>query len=73
MLFPSKFTSFEESTISKMVLILETKDTNEITVIELYTKLKKKFDSIDEFIFALDGLYAIGYINIENEVIKYVN
>jgi len=73
MLFPSKFTSFEESTINKMALILEKKDINEIIVIELYTKLKKKFNSIDEFIFALDGLYAIGYIEMENGVIKYVN
>jgi len=72
MLFPSKFTSFEESVISKMILILEVKDET-IAVIDLYNKLKKKFQSIDEFIFALDGLYAIGYIEIENEVIKYVN
>lgn len=73
MLFPSKFTSFEESTISKMVLILEKKDTNEITVSELYAKFKKKFKTIDEFIFVLDVLYAMDYIEIENEVVKYVN
>jgi len=72
MLFPSKFTNFEESVISKMILILEVKDET-IAVIDLYNNLKKKFQSIDEFIFALDGLYAIGYIEIENEVIKYVN
>ena len=72
MLFPSKFTNFEESVISKMILILEVKDET-IAVIDLYKKLNKKFQSIDEFIFALDGLYAIGSIEIENEVIKYVN
>ncbi len=72
MLFPSKFTNFEESIISKMILILEVKDES-VSVIDLYNKLKKKFKSIDEFIFALDGLYALGYIEIENEVIKYVN
>ena len=72
MLFPSKFTNFEESVISKMILILEVKDET-IAVIDLYNNLKKKFQSIDEFIFALDGLYAIGSIEIENEVIKYVN
>ncbi len=72
MLFPSKFTNFEESVISKMILILEVKDKT-ITVIDLYNKLKKKFKSIDEFIFALDGLYALGYIKLENEVVNYVN
>ena len=72
MLFPSKFTSFEESVISKMILILEVKDET-IGVIDLYNRLKRKFQSIDEFIFALDGLYALGYIEIEDEVIKYVN
>jgi len=72
MLFPSKFTSFEESVINKMIIILEAID-DEITVIDLYNKLKRKLESIDEFIFALDGLYAIGYIKIENEVIRYAN
>ena len=72
MLFPSKFTSFEESVISKMILIFEVKDET-IGVIDLYNKLKRKFQSIDEFIFALDGLYALGYIEIEDEVIRYVN
>jgi len=72
MLFPSKFTSFEESVISKMILILEVQDET-IAVLDLYNRLKKKFKSIDEFIFALDGLYAMSYIKIENEVITYVN
>ncbi|MCB4745720.1 MAG: hypothetical protein LGB68_00985 [Sulfurovum sp.] len=72
MLFPSKFTSFEESVISKMILILEAENKS-MGVVDLYNKLKNKFISIDEFIFALDGLYALGYIEIEEEVIKYVN
>ena len=72
MLFPSKFTSFEESVINKMILILETENKS-IGLIELYNQLKNKFSSIDEFIFALDGLYALGYIEMEEEVVKYVN
>jgi len=72
MLFPSKFTSFEDSVINKMILILETEHKS-IGLIDLYNQLKNKFISIDEFIFALDGLYALGYIEMEEEVIKYVN
>lgn len=71
MLFPSKFTNFQESIIYKMILILEAKE--EVNVNLLYQKLKTKFTGIDEFIFALDGLYALGYINIDGEDIKYVS
>jgi len=71
MLFPSKFTSFQESIIYKMILILEVKE--EVNVNLLYQKLETKFTGIDEFIFALDGLYALGYINIDGEDIKYVS
>lgn len=72
MLFPSKFTSFQESIIYKMILILEVKE-EKVDVNLLYKKLKTKFTGIDEFIYALDGLYALGYINIEEEDIKYVS
>lgn len=72
MLLPSKFTSFQESIIYKMILILELKE-RKMNVNLLYQKVKNKFTSIDEFIFALDGLYALGYITIDEEDIKYVS
>ncbi|RXJ85360.1 ABC-three component system middle component 7 [Arcobacter cloacae] len=72
MLLPSKFTSFQESIIYKMILILELEE-RKINVNLLYQKVKNKFTSIDEFIFALDGLYALGYITIDEEDIKYVS
>jgi hypothetical protein len=55
-----------------MILILEIKE-KKVSINVLYEKLKNNFTGIDEFIFALDGLYALGYIEIENEDIKYVN
>ena len=72
MLFPSKFTSFQESIIYKMILILECKKDN-ISVSLLHQKLKDKFTNIDEFVFALDALYALGYVDIDEEDIKYVS
>ncbi len=72
MLFPSKFTSFQESIIYKMILILELKE-KKINLNLLYKKLKHKFTCIDEFIFALDGLYALGYIKIDGKDIIYVS
>jgi len=71
MLFPSKFTSFEESTISQMIKVLENKQTK-ININQLYQKLKKQFQNIDEFVYVLDALYALGYIEIENEDLIYV-
>jgi hypothetical protein len=53
-----------------MILILEVKK-EKININLLYQKLKDKFTNIDEFIFALDGLYALGYIDEED--IKYVS
>ena len=73
MLFPSKFTSYEESIINKMIIILELKEQHIMNVNLLYKELEKKFDNIDEFIFALDGLFALGYIEIYEEDLKYVN
>jgi len=73
MLFPSKFTNFEESIIAKMILILELKERKSIAINLLYLELEKKFDNIDEFIFALDALFALGYIEIKNEDLIYVN
>ena len=72
MLFPSKFTSFQESIIYKMILILEVKE-EKTNVNLLYQKLKGKFTGMDEFIFFFFGLYALGYINIDGEDIKYVS
>lgn len=73
MLFPSKFTSYEESIINKMIFILELKERKIVNINLLYKELEKKFENIDEFIFALDGLFALGYIDIEEEDLKYVS
>lgn len=73
MLFPSKFTSYEESIINKMIFILELRERKIVNINLLYKELEKKFANIDEFIFALDGLFALGYIDIEEEDLKYVS
>ncbi len=73
MIFPSKFTSYEESIINKMILILETKKSEIFNINLLYKNLEKEFENIDDFIFALDALFALGYVgSIENQELKYV-
>ncbi|API86569.1 ABC-three component system middle component 7 [Francisella uliginis] len=72
MLFPNKFIEIEKSIFSKMIIILE-KNNGIVEVSDLYTKLKKYFDNVEEFIFTLDLLYALELIDLgDNGDIKYV-
>ena len=73
MLFPSKFTCYEESIINKMTLILECRQEKNINLNNLYKNLEKSFENTDDFIFALDGLYALGLIDLDKENIQYVS
>ena len=73
MLFPNKTISYNESIISKMIIILEEKESETINVNELYKTLEKKFENIDEFIYALDNLYSLGYIDLKDEDLIYVS
>ncbi|QCW83665.1 ABC-three component system middle component 7 [Methylotuvimicrobium buryatense] len=66
MLVPSKFTRLEESTIFKMKCILA--DKNEVeTVLDVYIRTKDSFYDVSEFIHALDVLYVLGLLNINNK------
>jgi hypothetical protein len=73
MIFPSKFTSLENSTLGKLGKLLEAKK-NEAHIIELYGEVEEHFDGVDEFILALDLLYILGKIEpiYLNGTIKYV-
>jgi hypothetical protein len=66
MLVPSKFTRLEESIIFKMKCILA--DKNEVeTVLDVYIRTKDSFYDTSEFIHAVDILYILGLLNINNE------
>lgn len=73
MKFPSKFTTYEESLINHMVQILESKVDKVININILYKSVEKKFNHIDDFVFALDALYALGYVEINSEDLIYVS
>lgn len=66
MLVPSKFTRLEESTIYKMKCILANKNEFE-TVPDVYLRTKDSFYDACEFLHALDVLYVLGFLNINNE------
>jgi len=67
MLVPSKFTRLEESTIFKMRCILANKNESE-SVIETYLRTKDFFCDASEFLYALDVLYVLGSVNIQNDL-----
>lgn len=74
MSFPNKFTTFDDSILAKIsYLILD--DVDSIGLNELIELRKDKFDDLGEIVLALDVLYTLGRIDIEESqgVVKYVN
>ena len=74
MSFPNKFTSFDKSILAKIsMLILEEADS--ISLSELIKMRLDKFKDISEFMLALDVLYVLGKIELDESqgMIKYVN
>ncbi|MBC2125766.1 ABC-three component system middle component 7 [Listeria innocua] len=73
-MFPSKVRRYEESLLSKLVLITDIIREESIGVLELYKKVKPKLSDLDIFISVLELLYLLGRIQYDEEwrVIKYV-
>ncbi len=66
MLVPSKFTRLEESTLFKMKKILIGNSQAE-TVQEVYRRTQGVFQDATEFLHALDVLFVLGVLNIDEE------
>ncbi len=74
MITPNKFISFDQSVLSKLNVILSEED-NEIEVCELYRRTEKKFDGVDQFLYAIDVLHVLGRINVDlvTRTVTYVS
>lgn len=74
MRYPNKITSFKESILFKMILLLDILNEGTYTVDELYKKSRRNFDSTADFIETLDALYALDKIKVEkySRRIEYV-
>lgn len=74
MRYPNKVTSFKESILFKMTLVLEALNDCTLTVEELYKKVRRSFESTADFIETLDALYALDKIKIQkySRRIEYV-
>lgn len=74
MILPNKLVSFQNSLLPKTVLIIDELSAKPLSVNELYEKLRKKFEDLDQFILTLDVLYLLERVryNEEWEVLEYV-
>ena len=72
MLVPSKFTRLEESTLFRMKNILSGKTELE-SVQEIYYRTRDVFRDASEFLHALDALFVLGLLEIDDDsgLIRY--
>jgi len=69
MITPNKAISFKNSITFKMLCILD-EEFEEISIVELYGKTKKKFAGVEEFIYSVDVLYILRKIDLNMELGK---
>lgn len=74
MRFPSKVTRIQDSIVYKMALIMERiENANDsvLTVNQIYADLQDQFNSIVDYVEALDCLFILDRIDITKEDIVY--
>ncbi len=74
MRLPNKVTSYNESVLSKLSIILDKLCDMNMSPYYLYQEVKQNFIGVSEYIDALDCLFALNAleINDENGEIRYV-
>ena len=70
MKFPNKVTPFNQSVLSKFVPIIQILQEKDYTVYTLYNSLKVKM-TVNEYIDALDCLYALGVVTLNKGGITF--
>ncbi len=74
MITPNKMVTLKDSALGAVGFILE-KGPDAIDLITLHNKTVKKFESVDQFLLAIDVLYVLGRIEIDfrTRIVTYVN
>ena len=67
MKFPNKITTYKESSLPKMVIVLNELEKGDLSIDFLYEIVKKKIPSFNEYIEILVSLYALDKV-ILNEL-----
>ena len=64
MITPNKVITLRESALGRTAIILREKASQD-SLAGLYDKVRKDFESIDQFLLALDVLYILGQIEVD--------
>lgn len=73
MKLPNKVVSYKTSILPKLIIVLNELQNQDMNISELYKRVHKKITDINEFIQALNILYALHKIELtEDEVISFV-
>lgn len=74
MRMPSKVTPYEKSTLATFPIILEILEKEAMTPKRLYSKSRKYFKNISEFVEVLDCLFILNKIEIQEDsgVLRFV-
>lgn len=73
MRYPSKVTTYKESSIAVFPIVLGYLEAQDLTPSELFKKVRNKVSGIQEFSDILDCLYALNKIELVGEDIHYVS
>ena len=75
MRLPNKVTSYQESVLSKLIVLLDVLCTKDTSLIGLYSDTKECFSDIFEFIDAVDVLFALNKLEYNEDlgVLYYVS
>jgi hypothetical protein len=63
---PNKVLSLDESALGRLAVIMQQRQKS-ADLVELYRSIADRFESIDQFLFALDILFVIGRLDIDLE------
>jgi hypothetical protein len=61
---PNKAITLRESALGRTPIILREK-ASQANLVSLYDKVGKEFESIDQFLLAIDVLYILGQIDVD--------
>lgn len=75
MKLPNKVTSYQESVLSKLTVLLDILSVRDSSLIELYFNTKQYFSDTSEFIDTVDCLFALNKLkyNEDSGVLHYVS
>lgn len=66
-MFPSKVISIQDSLIWKLPIVLRILENENFTIENLLIETRPEFDDIDEFILAIDILYILDKISVDEK------